>query len=421
MEKREAAEGAALLPGGGGVLLRLQTGDEEEDKRLRVAVTKELKKLMSIAAPMVVVTVSQYLQLEVVSLMMVGHRSELSLSSVAMATALCTVSGFSVLLGMAGALETLCGQAYGAKKYEKLGIYTYSSMVSLLLVSIPLSLLWIFLDKLLILAAQDPLISHEAGKYATSLIPTLFAYAILQSLVRYFQTQCLLFPMLLSSCATLCFHVLLCWALVFKFDLGNVGAALANGVSCWLNVIGLGLYMKYSSACEKSRVPFSKDVFLSIGEFFRLAIPSAVMVCLEWWSFELLILLSGLFPNPKLETSVLSICLTVTSLHYFIPYGFGAAASTRVSNELGAGNPKAANVVVWAVMILAVTEAIVVCTILFCSRHILGYAYSNEKEVVDYVSDITPLICLSVVLDSSHAVLSASSKFLSSKWDTKAI
>jgi hypothetical protein len=28
---------------------------------------------------------------------------------------------------------------------------------------------------------------------------------------------------------------------------------------------------------------------------------------LEWWSFELLIVLSGLLPNPQLETSVLSI------------------------------------------------------------------------------------------------------------------
>ena len=28
---------------------------------------------------------------------------------------------------------------------------------------------------------------------------------------------------------------------------------------------------------------------------------------LEMWSFELIVLLSGLLPNPKLETSVLSI------------------------------------------------------------------------------------------------------------------
>lgn len=28
---------------------------------------------------------------------------------------------------------------------------------------------------------------------------------------------------------------------------------------------------------------------------------------LEWWSFELLILMSGLLPNPELQTSVLSV------------------------------------------------------------------------------------------------------------------
>jgi MATE family multidrug resistance protein len=28
---------------------------------------------------------------------------------------------------------------------------------------------------------------------------------------------------------------------------------------------------------------------------------------MEWWSFEILVLLSGLLPNPKLETAVMSI------------------------------------------------------------------------------------------------------------------
>jgi MATE family multidrug resistance protein len=28
---------------------------------------------------------------------------------------------------------------------------------------------------------------------------------------------------------------------------------------------------------------------------------------MEWWSFEILVLLTGLLPNPKLETAVMSI------------------------------------------------------------------------------------------------------------------
>ncbi|CAK9151294.1 unnamed protein product [Ilex paraguariensis] len=307
---------------------------------------------------------------------------------------------------MAGALETLCGQAYGAQQYQKIGTQTYTAIFSLIIVCIPLSILWMYMGRILILIGQDPLISHEAGKFTMWLIPALFAYATIQPLIRYFQMQSMVTPMLISSCATLCLHIPLCWVLVFKSGLGNVGAALAIDISMWLNVIILGSYMKYSSNCEKTRAPISMDVFQGIREFFRFAIPSAVMLCVEWWSFELLILLSGLLPNPQLETSVLSVCLNTMTVLYCIAYGLGSAVSTRVSNELGAGNPRGARVAVFAVVLLAVIETAIVNTILFASRHVFGYTFSNDKEVVDYVTAMAPLLCLSVTLDSLLGVLS---------------
>ncbi|XP_050273404.1 protein DETOXIFICATION 12-like isoform X13 [Quercus robur] len=307
---------------------------------------------------------------------------------------------------MASALETLCGQAYGAQQYQKIGIQTYTAIFSLNLVCLPLCLLWMNMGKLLSLIGQDPLISHEAGKFTMWLVPALFAYATLQPLVRYLQTQSIVKPMLISSFVILCFHIPLCWVLVFKSGLGNLGAALAMGISYWLNVILLGLYVKYSSACKKTLVPISKEMFQGIGEFFRFAIPSAIMICLEWWSFELLILLSGLLPNPQLETSVLSVCLNTIATLYTIPYGLGAAASTRISNELGAGNPQAARVAVFAVLFLAITETSIVSTILLASRSVFGYTFSNEKEVVDYVTTMAPLVSLSIILDSLQGVLS---------------
>ncbi|XP_065881713.1 protein DETOXIFICATION 12-like [Euphorbia lathyris] len=377
----------------------------KREEKLWPAFTAEVKKLGLIAAPMVAVILSQFL-LQVISMMMVGHISELALSSSAIAVSLAGVTGFSLLMGMASALETLCGQAYGAQQYEKLGIQTYTAIFCLTLVCIPLSLIWIYMGKILVLIGQDPIISHEAGKFIMWLVPALFAYAALQPLVRYFQTQSLIMPMLLSSCATLVFHIPLSWLLVFKTGLANLGGALSIGISNWLNVIFLVLYMKYSSACAKTRSPISMDLFHGIREFFSFAIPSAVMICLEWWSYELLVLLSGLLPNPELEASVLSVCLTTISTLYAIPYGFGAAASTRVSNELGAGKPEAARIAVYAVLFLAIVETSVVASILFCSRRVFGYLFSNEKEVVDYVTAIAPLVCLSVILDSLQGVLS---------------
>ncbi|XVE84900.1 hypothetical protein DITRI_Ditri17bG0048700 [Diplodiscus trichospermus] len=321
---------------------------------------QEVKRLGYLAGPMVAVTLSQYL-LQVISTMMVGHLGELALSSSAIAISLSGVTGFSLLLGMACALETLCGQAYGAQQYRKLGIHTYTAIFCLILVCIPLSLLWIYMGRLLVFIGQDPLISHEAGKFIRWLIPALFAYATFQPLVRYFQTQSLITPMLICSSASLLFHIPLCWALVFKSGLENIGGALAISISNWLNVIFLALYMWYSPTCTKTRAPITMELFQGIREFFRFAIPSAVMVCLEWWSFELLILLSGLLPNPQLETSVLSVCLNTLATLYAIPYGLGAAAS-------------------------------------------------NEKEVVDYVTIMAPLLCVSVILDSLQGVLSGISR-----------
>lgn len=179
---------------------------------------------------------------------------------------------------MASALETLCGQAYGAGQYEKVGIFTYGSIIWLSLACLPVCVLWVYTSKLLILLGQDPLISAEAGKFSIWLIPSLFPYAILQSLVRYLQIQSLVFPMLLSSLASLCIHLPLSWAFIFKLNLGSAGAALSIGFSYWSNVIVLVLYIKYSSTCKKTRAPFSNDVLLTMREFFHFAIPSAVMV-----------------------------------------------------------------------------------------------------------------------------------------------
>ncbi|XP_063936899.1 protein DETOXIFICATION 3 isoform X3 [Daucus carota subsp. sativus] len=287
-------------------------------KRWEVLVMGEMKKVSYIAMPMVVTTVSQYM-LRVISMMMIGHLGELSLSGASIATSLTNVTGFSLLFGMSSALETLCGQAYGAERYQMLGIYTYGAIISLLLVCIPISVLWIFTERLLILIGQDPLISHEAGNYSIWLIPTLFPYAILQLLIRFLLAQSLIYPMLLSSVAALVFHIPISWLLVFKFKIGSAGAALGIGLSYWLNVVLLGIYVKYASSCEKTRISFSQHVFPSIREFFRLGIPSAIMIC---------------------------------------------------------------------------------------CRSVLGYAFGEEKELVDYVKDMVPLLSLSVLMDCLAALFS---------------
>lgn len=84
--------------------------------------------------------------------------------------------------------------------------------------------------------------------------------------------------------------------------------------------------------------------------------------------------------------------------------------SIRVSNELGAGNPHAARLSVYISGIMCLTEGIFVAIITVLVRDIWGYLYSNEKEVVKYVSMMMPILAISDFMDGIQCTLSGLGK-----------
>ncbi|CAN6216947.1 unnamed protein product [Urochloa humidicola] len=380
----------------------LVAGRPEEEG---LSVRDEVKKQLWLAGPMIAGALLQNV-IQMISVMYVGHLGELPLAGASMANSFATVTGLSLLLGMASALDTLCGQAFGARQYYLLGIYKQRAMFLLTIVSIPLAVIWFYTGEILLLFGQDPDIAAEAGTYARWMIPALFAYGLLQCHVRFLQTQNIVVPVMASAGAAAACHIVVCWVLVYGLGLGNKGAALSNAISYWVYVAVLAVYVRISSTCKETWTGFSMEAFHDSLSFFRLAIPSALMVCLEMWSFELIVLLSGLLPNPKLETSVLSISLNTAAFVWMIPFGLGSAISTRVSNELGAGRPQAARLAVRVVVFLAVSEGLVIGLVLVCIRYIWGHAYSNVEEVVTYVAKMMLVIAVSNFFDGIQCVLS---------------
>uniref|UniRef100_A0A803MIJ0 Uncharacterized protein n=1 Tax=Chenopodium quinoa TaxID=63459 RepID=A0A803MIJ0_CHEQI len=272
---------------------------------------EEAKRQVWLAGPLILVGLLTF-SLHIISLMMVGHLGELPLSAASMATSFAYVTGFSALLGMASALETVCGQSYGAEQYNMVGIHIQRAIVLLMLISIPINEICSYTETILVTLGQDHEIAAGVALYTWFMILSLFAYSLLQCFIRFFQTQNIVIPMMLTSGVTTLCHILICWLLVYKFGLGIKGAALANTISYWIICLLLALYVKFSSACSRTWTSsFSKASFQGIPALLRLAIPSAVMVCLN-----------------------------TTSLVWVVPEGFSGAVSTRVSNELKLGIQK---------------------------------------------------------------------------------
>ncbi|KAJ8536512.1 hypothetical protein K7X08_034913 [Anisodus acutangulus] len=302
---------------------------------------------------------------------------------------------------MASALERLCGQAYGATQYHVLGIHMQRGMLVVVAISIPISIVWAFAGRMFAICGQDIELSIHAGVYARWLIPSILPYGLLHCQLKFLQTQSRLKPLLISTGFTSLIHVLLCWALVSRLGLGNKGASLCNAISYWINALILALYIRYASTCEKIWTGFSKEGARNLPSFLSLAIPSACMICLEQWSYEFLVLMSGLLPNPKLETSMMAISMSTSSLAFRIPSGFSSAPSTRISNEPGAGRPKAAKLAARIILLIAVVVAV-------AARNVWGYMYTNEEEVVKYLAAIMPVLALSNFMDGIQRALSGS-------------
>ncbi|XP_050223060.1 protein DETOXIFICATION 16-like [Mercurialis annua] len=371
----------------------------------KAEVITELKKQMSLAGPLIAVNFFQF-SLQMVSVMFVGHLGELSLAGASMATSFAGVTGFSFLQGMGSALETFAGQAYGAKQYHMLGVHMQRAIFVLALMIIPISFLWANSRHLFMIFGLDTEIASYAHIYILWLIPAILPFGILQCQVRFLQAQKLVLPLLISTGISSSMHILLCWTLILKLGFGHKGAALSIAISYWINVWFLAIYIKYSPACEKTWTSFSKAGRENLVDFMKLGIPSALMICAESWSFQILVLMSGLLPNPKLETSMMSISLNTSSLVFRITVGLGSAVSTRVSNELGAGNYQSARLAVRIVLWFAVMESILLSSIAVAVRNVWGYLFTNELEVVTYLASIMPILATSNFIDGVQGVLS---------------
>ncbi|CAF1931458.1 unnamed protein product [Brassica oleracea] len=358
--------------------------------RLREATMIESKLLFKLAAPAVIVYMIGNLELAAASLGNTGIQ----------------ISAYGLMLGMGSAVETLCGQAFGGRKYEMLGIYLQRSTVLLTLTGLLLTLIYVFSKPILLFLGESPEIASAASIFVYGLIPQIFAYAVNFPIQKFLQAQSIVAPSAYISTATLFVHLLLSWLAVYKLGMGLLGASLVLSLSWWIIVVAQFVYIVTSERCRQTWRGFSVQAFSGLPSFFKLSAASAVMLCLETWYFQILVLLAGLLENPELALDSLSICMTISGWVFMISVGFNAAISVRVSNELGAGNPKSAAFSVIIVNIYSLITSVILAIVILACRDFLSYAFTEGKKVSAAVSDLCPLLALTLVLNGIQPVLS---------------
>lgn len=208
---------------------------------------------------------------------------------------------------MGSAVETLCGQAYGAGRHEMLGVYLQRATVVLTLFSLPIVVVYVLSRQLLLLIGEANQVAELASVFVYGLIPQVFAYAVNFPIQKFLQAQSIVAPSAVISMATLAVHLVVSWLAVYRMGMGLLGAALVLSLSWWMIVAAQFAFILSSQRCEDTWKGFTWEAVSGVGEFVRLSIASAVMLCLETWYFQVLVLIAGLLQDPELSLDALSV------------------------------------------------------------------------------------------------------------------
>uniref|UniRef100_A0A0D6R944 Protein DETOXIFICATION n=1 Tax=Araucaria cunninghamii TaxID=56994 RepID=A0A0D6R944_ARACU len=399
-------------------LKRIQKAEEDSDtieslmsqdsiqwSRVAKAALMESKKLWILSGPSIIVMIFNYM-LSVISQMFAGHLGELELAGASIANVGIQGLAYGIMLGMASAVQTVCGQAYGAKQYGMLGVILQRSMVIMTATAVLLSFLYAYADPVLRAIGQSDDISAAGAIYARGLIPQLFAFAINCPMQRFLQAQNIVAPMAYLAVGTFCLHILLTWLAVDVLGFGLLGAALTLSLSWWLLVIATSLYVFFSPSCRGTWTGFTWKAFKGLWPFLKLTVASAFMLTLEIWYFQGLVLISGLLPNAEVELDSISVCMNYLNWDMQLMLGLSAAASIRVGNELGARRPRTAKFSVVVVVSTCLIISLILAGAVMALKTVLSEAFTSTTEVIKAVSAMTPLLALSVLLNGVQPVLS---------------
>ncbi|KAK3447161.1 protein DETOXIFICATION 35 [Eucalyptus grandis] len=390
-----------LLYGGGG-----EDGDYAPVSSFREAKTVfwiETARMWKIAAPIAFNILCQYGTNSFTNIF-VGHIGDVELSAVAISLSVIGTFSFGFMLGMGSAVETLCGQAFGAGQVYLLGIYMQRSWIILSVTCIAFLPVYIYATPILKILGQQDEIADLAGEFTLQIIPQLFSLAINFPTQKFLQAQSKVSALAWIGFIALITHIGLLWLFISVFKWGTAGAAVAYDITSWGITVAQVLYVFWF--CKDGWNGPSWSAFRDIWAFVRLSLASAVMLCVEIWYMMSMIILTGHLDNAVIAVGSLSICMNFNGWEAMLFIGINAAISVRVSNELGLGHPRAAKYCVYVTVFQSLLIGLLCMAAILLTRDHFSIIFTSSKRLQEAVSHLAYLLAVTMVLNSVQPVIS---------------
>ena len=224
---------------------------------------------------------------ETIALVFVGQLNDAEKTAgVGISICYVNVLCLSLLVGLNNAIPVLVAISHGAKDLHNCEVILSRGRLLCTLLFIPVIFLMLQCENILLLISIDEQVAAHAQTFTYCLIPAKFFYLQFDCYRHYFNATGQSHITLLAFCATIPLHFYWCHLFVNLWEYDIKGAALAMCITSLLNFLIMLIYAaRYSTlfVCRKQVYSIT-----GVKEYLKIAVPSMLMLCLEWWAYEIL-------------------------------------------------------------------------------------------------------------------------------------
>jgi MATE family multidrug resistance protein len=366
------------------------------------SIRSEMRVLFPIAWQTVLATVLQSMTQQV-TVLFVGHIGVVELGAAALASMWVNITGVSIVYGGASALDSLASQAYGAKSYTAVGLWSLRFLLIVTIMCVPICCSWWFgcapVLRLIGIDEETAIKSELFCRVYTLWMWPTFANRAMQSFLR---AQGIVRPVSIVTTVTLAVHIPTTY--VFVEWLGFAGAPLALAINAWMSFFLLLAYCR-TNVKTKRCLPDVCDsqVLEGWGLLIRMGAAGAAAMMGVWWSWELLSGMAGTLGEVPLAAHVAMQQFGMFFFPFFL--GGGMAATARVGNLLGMGDPKRARISARAATIGTVVVQGTILSPVLIARHKFAYIYTNDVRVAELAAQVAWFFVLNQFITANSVVL----------------
>ncbi|KAJ3784715.1 multidrug/Oligosaccharidyl-lipid/Polysaccharide flippase [Lentinula aff. detonsa] len=368
--------------------------------------------VMKYAVPIFGINILEY-SLVVVSVLSIGHISTTALAAITIGEMSVNVTGLSIIMGFASALDTVLPSAWTSDRPELVGLWTQRMMLIVTLTLLPIITLWLNAEAVLLKLNQEPEVARLAALYLRWMCVGIPAFTFNCVSRRYLQCQGLFSVPTRIIIVVAPINVLLNYMLVWgpsATRLGFIGAPIATSISYYLlslSYIIYGVFWVDRKAWYPLTISNLQGVFgwRNLGFLFKLGLAGVGQTVSEWWAWDIVALVASQLGSDVVLASQ-SILVVTSSITWQGPFALGIAASIRIGNLLGERDSLRAGAAAKGVVAVGFAIAGLMSILLLAFRNSFAYLFNNDPEVVSTVASIIPILAAFQIFDATAGITS---------------